>query len=108
MNGSGYWSMVILVQSPKDIHSKVVRVEFSLPCGKSPESVLAQPPIQKFHLFRQRDCDEVLKGPVDRKPGEDLVVPLWKYLPSNERSALPFGQVLPCYHSAELPVVPVV
>ena len=80
--------MVILVQSPKDINSKFVRVKFSLPCDKSPESVLAQPPIQKFHLFRQRDCDEVLKGPLDDRPGGNIVVPNWKYLPGNEPSAL--------------------
>jgi len=114
LNGNGYWSMVIRVQTPKDISSTFVRVEFSLPCDKSAGSILVNPSTQKFHLFRQQECDEVLKERWDIKKeskdgetGQDPEFPLWTYLPGNERFTLPFGQVLPCYYSAELPLVPV-
>jgi len=39
---------------------------------------------------------------------EDLVIPIWKYLPGEEGEKLPFGQVVPCYRSVDLPLVPVV
>jgi hypothetical protein len=115
LNGNSYWSIVIHVQSPKDVPSRFVRVEFSLPCNKSPESVLPKSPIQMFHLFRQRECDEVLEeryivpnGKIDDKTAGNLTIPIWKYLPDDKRVVLPFGEVLPCYRSTELPLAPVV
>src|SRR5436853_3968923 len=57
LNGNGYWSMIIRVQRPKDIRSEFIRVDFSLPCNKTPEWESSTPSIQKFRLFRQKDCD---------------------------------------------------
>jgi hypothetical protein len=100
--------MVIRVQQPKNGHSKFIRVDFSLPCEKSPEWVSTKPTIQKFHLFRQEDCDAVLSGSVDEEPTQNPTMPMWKYTPGTEHEALPFGQVVPCYRSIDLPLVPVV
>jgi hypothetical protein len=108
LNGNGYWSMVIRVQRPKDLGSEFIRVDFSLPCDKSPEWVSAKPSIQKFRLFRQKDCDAVLVGSMDEEPKQKLAMPIWKYPPGTEHDVLPFGQVVPCYRSADLPLAPVV
>jgi len=54
--------MVIRVQRFNDAGSEFIRVDFSLPCDKSPEWVSAKPSIQRFRLFRQKDCDAVLVG----------------------------------------------
>src|ERR1700731_1195731 len=103
LNGNGYWSMVIRVQRPKEQGSEFIRVDFSLPCDKSPEWVSAKPSTQKFRLFRQKDCDAVLVGSMDGEPTEKLAMPIWKYPPGTEHDALPFGQVVPCYRSVDLP-----
>jgi hypothetical protein len=108
LNGNGYWSMVIRPQQPKDTHSEFIRVDFSLPCDKSPEWVSTKPPIQKFHLLRQKDCDEVLAGSVDMEPSKNLALPIWKFPPGIEHEKLPLGQVLPCYRSVDVPLAPVV
>ena len=108
LNGNGYWSMVIRVQQPKNGYSKFIRVDFSLPCENSPQWVSTKPSIQKFHLFRQKNCDAVLSGSVDGEPMQNPTKPMWKYTPGTEHEALPFGQVVPCYHSIDLPLAPVV
>jgi hypothetical protein len=108
LNGNGYWSMVIRVQQPKSGQSKFIRVDFSLPCEKSPEWVSTKTTIQKFHLCRQKDCDVVLSGSVDEEHTKNPTIPMWKYTPGTGHEALPFGQVLPCYRSINLPLVPVV
>jgi hypothetical protein len=98
LNGNAYWSMVIRVSHPKDPRSEYIRVDFSLPCDKSPEWLSTKLPIQKFHLFRQKDCDAPLEE----------TIPAWKNPPGVEQITLPFGQVIPCYRSIELPLTPVV
>jgi hypothetical protein len=109
LNGNGYWSMVIRVQRPKDTRSEFIRVDFSLPCGKSPEWVSSSPSTQKFRLLRQKDCDAALEGSMDEAPGRslNLALPIWKHPPGTEQDLLPFGQVIPCYRSVELPLAPV-
>jgi hypothetical protein len=108
MNGNAYWSMIIRVQRPKDNRSEFIRADFSLPCEKSPEWVSAKPSIQKFRLFRQKDCDAVLGEFMDIEPKHDSAIPIWKHPPGAEHESLPFGQVVPCYRSADQPLVPVV
>lgn len=108
LNGNDYWSMLIRVQRPKDIPSKLIRVEFSLPCGKSPDWISRKPSIQKFRLVRQKDCDVALAGLTDEDSKQGLALPIWKYPSGTEHSALPFGQVVPCYRSMDLPLAPVV
>jgi hypothetical protein len=107
LNGNGYWSMVIRAQRTKDLSSDFIRVDFSLPCGKSPEWVSAKPSIQKFRLIRHKDCDAVLEGSIDEEPHQGPAIPIWKYPLGTEHATLPFGQVLPCYRSVDLPLVPV-
>lgn len=106
LNGNGYWSMVIRVQRTKGLSSDFIRVDFSLPCGESPEWVSAKPSMQKFRLVRRKDCDAVLKGP-DEGRDQSPAMPTWEYPPGAEHATLPFGQVLPCYRSIDLPLVPV-
>ena len=107
LNGNGYWSMIIRQRS-KDIRSEFIRVDFTLPCDKSPEWISSKPSVQKFRLLRQKDCDTTLAGSVDQEHKENPALPIWKYLPGTENDSLPFGRVLPCYRSLDLPLVPVV
>jgi hypothetical protein len=108
LNGNAYWSMVIRVQQPKKGDSRFIRVDFNLPCEKSPEWVSTKASIQKFHLFRQKNCDAVLSGSVDEGPTQSPAMPMWKYTPGSEYESLPFGQAGPCYRSINLPLAPVV
>ena len=101
--------MIIHVQRPKDIRSEFIRVDFTLPCDKSPEWVSTKPLTQKFRLFRQKDCDAVLAEFIKfyrkRRSG---AIPMWARPPGAEHDTLPFGQVVPCYRSVDLPLAPVV
>jgi hypothetical protein len=108
LNGTADWSIVIRVEHPKDARSEFIRVDLSLPCDKSPEWLSTKPPIQKFHLVRQKNCDAPLEGSVDGEPKPDLTIPTWKSTPGAEYVTLPFGQVIPCYRSVDLPLAPVV
>ena len=108
LNGNGYWSIVIRVQRPKDIRSKFIRVDFTLPCNKSPEWVSAKPSNQTFRLFRKKDCDAVLVEFMDYEHEQGPAVPIWTYRSGSQHDTLPFGQVVPCYRSIDLPLAPVV
>jgi hypothetical protein len=108
LNGNGCWSMVIRVQRSNGNRSEFIRVDFSLPCDKSPEWVTAKPSIQKFRLLRQKDCDAVLEKSMDTEPKELSVSPIWRHPPGEELDSLPFGEVIPCYRSIDLPLIPVV
>jgi hypothetical protein len=107
LNGNGYWSIIIRVQQPKDSNSGFIRVEFTLPCKESPEWVSTQPLNQKFRLIRQKSCDAVLTRSVPSEPPQNIDSPIWNYLPGVEHETLPFGQILPCYRSIDLPLAPV-
>jgi len=114
LNGNSYWSMVIRIEPHKKTPANYVTVDFSLPCEKPLKSVLVNSSIQKFHLIRQRERDSVLEESIDflqqesaeEKPVLISKIPRWTYLPGNEHFTLPFGKVLPCYYSVELPEVP--
>lgn len=108
LNGNAYWSMIVRVQQPKDAHSEFIRVDFSLPCKNFPEWVTTKPSIQKFHLFRQKNCEEVLAGSAGDEPTQNSSMPFWKYPPGAEHVTLPFGETIRCCRSLDLPLVPVV
>jgi CheY-like chemotaxis protein len=108
LNGNAYWSMVIRVQRSKGNRSEFIRVDFSLPCDKSPEWVSAKPSIQKFRLLRQKDCDSVLEEFMDTEPKQHSAIPIWRHPPGEGLDSLPFDQVIPCYRSIDLPLMPVV
>jgi hypothetical protein len=108
MNGNSYWSMIIRIQRPKDNNSEFLRVDLSLPCGRSAEWVSTKPAIQKFRLFRQKACDKALGEFMDSEPKQGSAILMWKHPPGAEHDALPFGQVVPCYRSVDLPLAPIV
>jgi hypothetical protein len=116
LNGNAYWSMVVHVQEPNAIPSEFVQVHFSLPCGESPDWLIAKSSIQKFRLIREKDSDSVLKefmecsseSPSGHAAQPCAPMPIWKRVPDAARDRLPFGQRVPSYRSADLPLAPVV
>ena len=116
LNGNGYWSMILRVQPRKDNPATFIRVEFSLPCGKSPEWATTELPIHKFHLIRHRESDTELTGTIAvedslenmPKQGFEVAMPIWSFIPGTKPFSLPFGQVLPSYYSVEHPLLPVI
>lgn len=111
LNGNAYWSILIRVQGSEEMPIDLIRVDFSMPCDKSPDWIPARNGTQKFRLFRKADCDENLTGSVEGDPSESKQLsnlPIWKRVSASQRDTLPFGQILPCYRSANLPLVPVV
>jgi len=116
LNGNAYWSMIIHVQDPGGILSEFIQVPFSLPCGAAPEWLTAKSSFQKFRLIREKDSDSVLKefmecggdSPSGHAAQPCPPMPIWKRVPDAERDKLPFGQRVPCYHSVDLPLAPVV
>jgi hypothetical protein len=99
--------MIIRRQTPKGVQSKFIQVDFSLPCGKFPEWWSSKPTVQKFHLTRQRNCDQVLARNVGEEQSKAPPMPLWKFTLGSEHEALPFGEVVPCYNSVDLLQAPV-
>ena len=99
LNGNGDWSLVLRAERARDVRPQFVRLDFSLPCDKSPEWISSKPSLQKFRLIRKKDCDSTLSGSVDRESPENPVLPIWEYPPGAEHERLPFGQV-----SALLPI----
>jgi len=117
LNGNALWSMLIHVQDhTSDVTSEFVEVQFSLPCGKSPDWLTRKSSLRKFQLTRDQQGDSVLKEFVDcvTEPpsgAPDKICPpfpLWKHLRGAEHENLPFGQHVPSYRSVNLPLVPVV
>jgi hypothetical protein len=108
LNGNGYWSEIIRVEHPAGHDSGFIQFDFSLPCGKFPIWLSTQPVTEKFHLFRKRDCDGVLTGSVDDDFSHSKTLPVWNYFPGAPHDELPFGHVVPCYGSLDLPEAPVV
>ncbi len=116
VNGNAYCSMIVHVQDPRDIPSEFIQVPFSLPCGEAPNWITARSSLQKFRLIREKDSDSVLKefmecssdSPSNHAAQPCAPMPIWKRVPHTERDPLPFGQRVPCYRSADLPLTPVV
>lgn len=103
-SGTGYWSVIVRVQEPKNSHSKFIRVEFSLPCEKSPAWISAKRSVQRFRLSRRKACDEVLKETMAMEQKREIRIPMWQYPPGATREGMPFGEVVPCYYPVDLPV----
>lgn len=117
LNGNAYWSMLIHVDGhPRDVPSQFIEVRFSLPCDKSPEWITRKSSLQKFRLTRDQDSDAVLKefmdcrteSPSGHAPEPCPQIALWKRVPGSEAEKLPFGQRVPTYRSADLPLAPLV
>jgi hypothetical protein len=108
LNGNGYWSEIIRVEHPSNRESGFIQLDFSLPCGKLPAWLSTQPVTEKFRVFRNRDCDGVLTGSVDDDVSHSKTLPIWKYFPGAKHDELPFGHIVPCYGSPDLPEAPVV
>jgi hypothetical protein len=113
-NGNAYWSMIIRVQDPSKVGSELIEVKFSQPCEKSPTWLHSKSTVQRFKLIRYKEGDEVLteflnceseaSEPHAQKPCPSI--PIWRRLHGAEEDRLPFGLKLPCYRSADLPLVP--
>ncbi|MGD0736547.1 MAG: hypothetical protein ABR976_15565 [Terracidiphilus sp.] len=116
LNGNTYWSMVIRGEPHNETLARFFQVDFSYPCEKSPQSILRNPSIQKFHLIRQQELDSTLEENIhvsQQESAKDRPAPAsniskWIYLPGNESFKLPFGEVLPRYYLAELSPKPVI
>jgi hypothetical protein len=108
LNGNGYWSVLIHVEQPKNLNSQLVRVDFSLPCGKSPEWISTNPFVKNFRLVRDKNADAVLSGCLQGECQDNQSLPIWKRPTDGKHDALPFGQLLPSYRSVDLPLAPVV
>ena len=108
LNGNGYWSALIHVEQPKNLNSQLVRVDFSLPCDKSPEWISTYPLVKSFRLVRDKNADAVLSGCLQGECQENQSLPIWKRPTDGKYDALPFGQLLPSYRFVELPLAPVV
>jgi hypothetical protein len=105
LNGNGYWALIIRVQRPKDVPSGFIRVDFTLPCRTKPGWLVATPPIQKFNLFRQKDCEAVPAGSEAEEPKQKPNMRHWEYLRGIELQTLPSGQVVHCYRPVDAPEI---
>ncbi|HKS82742.1 MAG TPA: hypothetical protein VJR23_14660 [Candidatus Acidoferrales bacterium] len=108
LNGNGYWSMLIRVEEPNNLNSQLIRVDFSLPCGKSPEWISTNTSVKTFRLVRDKNADVVLSGCLQGECEESQSLPIWKRPTGGSHDPLPFGQTLPSYRSIDLPLAPVV
>lgn len=108
LNGNGYWSMLIHVERPKNLSPQLIRVDFSLPCDKSPEWISSNSLVKKFRLVRDKHADAVLSGCFKEECKENRSLPVWKRLADGTQDPLPFGQMLPSYRSVDLPLTPVI
>ena len=108
LNANGYWLMLIRVEEPKNLNSQLIRVDFSLPCDKSPEWISTNPSVKIFRLVRDKSADVVLSGCLQGECQGSQSLPIWKRPPGGSHDPLPFGQTLPSYRSIDLPLAPVV
>jgi hypothetical protein len=110
VNGNWYSSIIIRIERPEHAHPEFIQVPFSTPCDKSLDWLPAKSSVEKFRLYRQQDCDSVLEEfaqLADGVPKRTQDLPNWRFLPGTENDKLPFGQVVPCYRSEDLPLEPV-
>jgi hypothetical protein len=115
LNGNAYWSMVIRSEPSSETPARFVQIDFSYPRKESPQSVLGNSSIQKFHLIRQQKLDSALEETIEisqqesagGKPAPTSKIARWIYLQGTESFELPFGEVLPRYQSTDLPHAPV-
>ena len=114
LNGNWYWSMIIRVEPHRSAAAEFIEVQFSLPCDKSPEWLLTKQSIRKFRLAREKECDSALTEfslwqdqSSGGKPKPNPAMPVWHLPPGASDVKLPYGQVLRCFRSLDLPLLPV-
>lgn len=114
LNGHSEWSILIHVKDAKATRSQFIRVNFSLRCSQSFESVIGEPPRREFHLIRDPRNDQVLEEFItlrekDMSTGRIREVrrTVWKRLPGMEQEKLPFGQIVHSYQDPALPLLPI-
>jgi hypothetical protein len=111
VNGNSYWSMMIREWNGKRASAQFIEVRFSVPCYRSPEWLFGKQAMQTFHLIRDRLSDGVLAGSLNESTGQgiehDPKSPIWTLVPGAEEEKLPFGQIVRCYLSADLPPAPI-
>lgn len=100
--------MLVRVEKPKNLNSQLIRVDFSLPCDKSPEWISTNSSVKRFRLVRDKNADVVLSGCLQEECKESRSLPIWKRPTGGTHDPLPFGQMLPSYRSIDLPLAPVV
>ncbi len=108
LNGNGYWSVLIHVQQPKKQSSQLIRVDFSLPCNRSPEWISTSPLVTSFRFVRDKNADAVLSGCLQEECQQNQSLPIWKRPEAGNHNTLRFGQKLPSYRSVDLSMTPVV
>jgi hypothetical protein len=110
LNGNAYWSMIVRVVETKHASRLFVRVNFSLPCEKSPAWPSAKSTTQKFRLIRDKGSDQILVEFMDSihasTEQEAQRLPLWTLVSGAEQEKLPFGKIVPSYLSVDLPLAP--
>jgi hypothetical protein len=114
LNRNWYWEMIIRVGPHRNASAEFIEVYFSLPCDKSPEWLLTKQSIRKFRLVREKECESELREfslvqdqSSGDKPRPDPDMPVWHYPPGAPEVKLPYGQVLRCYRSLDLSLLPV-
>lgn len=110
LNGNAYWSAMVRVAQPETTAAQFLLIEFSLPCDMTPKWLKAEG-VQRFRLTRSKEDDSVLKEylgcvNVDDRREQPACIPMWTYVSEGAKSQLPFGQVVPAFHSADFPPKP--
>lgn len=105
-NGNSYGSIILKISKHRRNELGFARVELSGPCGSPPLwDELAR--LREFRLKRHTPCDARLEQFMNVEPRAAEQFPTWRRFPGAETEALPFGQVLACYHSSDMPIAPV-
>ena len=58
--------------------------------------------MQEFKLSRKKECDGVLEQFLPAQKGDNGVKrSAWKFPEASDKSAIPFGKIVPCYELPE-------
>jgi hypothetical protein len=107
VNGNVYWSMILRTSDPS---RPFARVDFSLACAADVEWLSGKQAPTLFRLLRDKSCDEPLDEFIqitDTGNDQKSKIPRWTRTPIGQKDALPFGKIVPCFRSKDLPTVPV-
>ena len=115
MNNNAYWSVIIRVQKPTRLPTRLLTVHFSQPCGVPPKWLAVPSMAQRYRLIRDKERDAILDeflncddATKDAARESCSPIPAWKRMAGEEKEVLPYGTRLPSYRSADLPLAPVV
>jgi len=114
LNGNAYWSVIVRIEKPTDVHSAFIRITFSQPCGVSPNWIESTA-VRRYRLIRDKHSDEILTEflkcedqTADRMTRPCPSIQAWNRVRGMEQELLPYGMTLPSYRAADLPLVPLV